>query len=135
MEGEDHPVVLFDGVCNFCNGAVQFIIRHDPKAVFRFAAYQSEAGSALALRHGIDPRTLETFALVDRGRALLRSDAAIAVSGHLGGLWRAAALFKVIPRPLRDAVYHFVAANRYRWFGKKESCMVPGADVRRRFLG
>lgn len=135
MESEAHPAVLFDGVCNFCNGAVQFIIRHDPRAVFRFAAYQSEAGAALALRHGIDPSKLETFALVTGDKAFVRSDAAIAVGVHLGGLWRAAAVLKVVPRPLRDAVYHFIAANRYRWFGKNESCMVPSPEVRRRFLG
>jgi predicted DCC family thiol-disulfide oxidoreductase YuxK len=134
MDAEDHPVVLFEGVCNFCNGAVQFIIRHDPKAHFRFAAYQSSAGRELALRHGIDPNVLETFALVVRDHALLRSDAAIATGIHLGGLWQAAALLKLIPKVMRDAVYGVIAKNRYRWFGQRESCMVPSADVRRRFL-
>lgn len=135
MEDNDHPVVLFDGVCNFCDGAVQFIIRHDPRAVFRFAAYQSETGAALARQHGIDPTKLETFALIEGGNAFIRSDAAIAVGMRLGGLWCATAVLKLLPRPLRDAVYHFIAANRYRWFGKKESCMVPDAGVRQRFLG
>ncbi|MDB6138696.1 MAG: putative family thiol-disulfide oxidoreductase YuxK [Verrucomicrobiaceae bacterium] len=135
MENEDHPVVLFDGVCNFCNGAVQFLIRHDPRATFRFAAYQSPAGNELALRHGIDPAALETFAVVMEDKALLRSDAAIATALKLGGFWRLAAILKLMPRALRDAVYGLIARNRYRWFGRRESCMVPDADVRRRFLG
>ncbi len=131
---EDHPVVLFDGVCNFCNGAVLFIIRHDPQAVFRFAAYQSEAGNELALRHGIDPQKLETFALVVRGKAFLRSDAALATAWFMGGLWRLAVAGKLVPRFLRDAAYGLIARNRYRWFGKKESCLVPDVGVRQRFL-
>ena len=135
MESNDHPVVLFDGVCNFCNGAVQFIIRHDPQAVFRFAAYQSSAGNELALRHGIDPVTLETFAIIVNDQAFVRSDAAIATAAQMGGLWRLAVVFKLVPRFLRDAVYGVIARNRYRWFGRRESCMVPDADVRRRFLG
>lgn len=134
MEDDDHPVVLFDGVCNFCDGAVQFIIRHDPRGVFRFAAYQSEAGSKLALRHGIDPQKLETFAIIVNGKAFLRSDAAIATGRLMGGAWRSAVAGKLLPQFLRDAAYGFIARNRYRWFGKKESCMVPDAGVRQRFL-
>ena len=132
---EDHPVVLFDGVCNFCNGAVQFIIRHDPQSVFRFAAYQSEAGNKLALRHGIDPQKLETFAIVVGDKAFLRGDAALATASYLGGFWRLALVFKLVPKFLRDAAYGMIASNRYRWFGRQEGCMVPSADVRRRFLG
>lgn len=135
MDIKDHPVVLFDGVCNFCNGAVQFIIRHDPQAVFRFAAYQSAAGNELALRHGIDPQKLETFAVVVGDKAFVRSDAALVTAANLGGLWRLAAVFKLVPRFLRDAVYGVIAKNRYRWFGRQESCMMPDAGVRRRFLG
>lgn len=134
MEPEDHPVVLFDGVCNFCNGAVQFIIRHDPRAVFRFAAYQSSAGKALALRHGIDPEVLETFALVVGDRAFLRSEAALETAIRLGGPWRLLAVFKLVPRIVRDAFYKFIARNRYRWFGQRESCMIPTPALRQRFL-
>ncbi|MDB6140252.1 MAG: thiol-disulfide oxidoreductase [Verrucomicrobiaceae bacterium] len=135
MEPQDHPVVLFDGVCNFCNGAVQFIIRHDPQATFRFAAYQSDAGNALALRHGIDPQKLETFALVAGDRAFLRSDAAIATASYLGGIGKLAVVGHLVPRFIRDAMYGLIARNRYHWFGRQESCMVPDADVRQRFLG
>ena len=135
METEDHPVVLFDGVCNFCAGSVQFIIRRDPGALFRFAAYQSEAGRDMCARHGIDATVLETFALIVDGKALFRSDAAIATASRLGGLWRLALVFKAVPRVLRDAGYGVIAKNRYRWFGQRESCMVPDANVRRRFLG
>ena len=134
MKPEEHPVVLFDGVCNFCNSAVQFIIRHDSGGKMHFAAYQSSAGEALARQHGIDPSKLETFALVVNGEALLRSDAAIAVGILLGGVWKAARVFKIVPSFLRDAVYSIVARNRYRWFGHRESCMIPDAEVRSRFL-
>ncbi len=131
---EDPPVVLFDGVCNFCDGAVQFLIRHDRHGRLRFAAYQSDAGNQLARRYGIDPEKLETFAFICRGRAFVRSDAGIAVAAALGGVWRLAVMLKLVPRFLRDAVYGFIARHRYRWFGRKESCMVPDAGVRGRFL-
>ncbi len=135
METEDHPVVLFDGVCNFCAASVQFIIRRDPQGLFRFAAYQSDAGKSLCAQHGVDAGALDTFALIVDGRALFRSDAALATATRLGGLWRLLAVFRLVPRAVRDAVYRLIARNRYRWFGRRESCMVPDADVRHRFLG
>ena len=135
MQTQDHPVVLFDGVCNFCAASVQFIIRRDPQALFRFAAYQSDAVKSLCAQHGVDAGALDTFALIVDGKALFRSDAALATATRLGGLWRLLAVFRLVPRAVRDAVYRLIAHNRYRWFGRRESCMVPDADVRRRFLG
>ena len=132
---EKGAVVLFDGVCNLCNGSVQFIVRHDPAGRFRFASLQSEAGQALLRRHGLDPHDLFSVILVEGGRAYARSDAALRIARGLSGAWRAAGALRVVPRPLRDAVYGWVARNRYRWFGRREACMVPTPELRARFLG
>jgi predicted DCC family thiol-disulfide oxidoreductase YuxK len=129
------PVVLFDGVCNLCNGSVQFIVRHDPAGRFRFASLQSEAGRALLRRHGMDTEELSSVVLVEGGRAYSRSDAALRIAGGLGGAWKAAGALRAVPRPLRDLVYEWVARNRYRWFGKQEACMIPTPELRARFLG
>lgn len=128
-------VVLFDGVCNLCNGSVQFIVRHDPAGRFRFASLQSEAGQALLLRHGMDPADLFSVVLVEGGRAYSRSDAALRIAGGLPGAWKAAGALRAVPRPLRDLVYGWVARNRYRWFGKQDACMIPTPELRARFLG
>lgn len=128
-------VVLFDGVCNLCNGSVQFIIRRDPAGRFRFASLQSEAGQALLRRHGLDPEDLFSVILVEDGRVHSRSDAALRIAGGLSGGWRAAGALRVVPRPLRDLVYGLVARNRYRWFGRRDACMIPTPELRARFLG
>jgi predicted DCC family thiol-disulfide oxidoreductase YuxK len=128
-------VVLFDGVCNLCNGSVQFIVRHDPEGRFRFASLQSEAGQALLRRHGMDPAELSSVVLVEGGRAHTRSDAALRIAGGLPGAWKAAGALRAVPRPLRDLVYGWVARNRYRWFGKQDACMIPTPELRARFLG
>jgi predicted DCC family thiol-disulfide oxidoreductase YuxK len=131
----DGAVVLFDGVCNLCNGSVQFIVRHDPAGRFRFASLQSEAGQALLRRHGLDPADLFSVILVEGGRAYARSDAALRIAWGLSGPVRAAGVLRVVPRPLRDAVYGWVARNRYRWCGRREACMIPTPELRSRFLG
>lgn len=132
---ENGAVVLFDGVCNLCNGSVQFIVRHDPAGRFRFASLQSEAGQALLRRHGLDPDDLFSVILVEGGRAYARSDAALRIARGLSGPLKAAGALRVVPRPLRDAVYGWVARNRYRWFGRREACMIPTPELRARFLG
>jgi predicted DCC family thiol-disulfide oxidoreductase YuxK len=130
-----HPIVLFDGVCNLCSGAVQFIIRRDPAGRFRFASLQSPLGEELLARFGIDPGLLDSVILVEGDRWSKESDAALRVARGLGGAWKALAILRVIPRPIRDAVYRLIARNRYRWFGKKESCWLPTPELRGRFLG
>ncbi|HEX2190955.1 MAG TPA: thiol-disulfide oxidoreductase DCC family protein [Longimicrobiaceae bacterium] len=130
----DPSVVLFDGVCNLCNASVQFILRRDPAGRFRFASLQSDAGRELLLRHGLDPDDLFSVVLVEGGRAYTRSDAALRVARGLGGGWRLLAALHVVPRPVRDGVYGLVAARRYRWFGKRDACMLPTPDLRERFL-
>lgn len=129
-----HPVVLFDGECNLCNWSVQFIIARDPVALFRFASIQSPAGTALLIDHDFDPTALDGFVLVEDAQAYTGTDAALRVVRHLGSGWRLLGVFRLVPRGLRDFVYRFVANNRYRWFGRRDSCMVPTPDLRRRFL-
>lgn len=127
-------LILFDGVCNLCNWSVQFILRHDKTAVFTFASIQSDVGREIYRFSGLDPDDIQTFLLLTKGQVLLRSDAAIGVARQFGGLWRLFIAFKVIPRGLRDWAYSFVARHRYRWFGRRDTCMIPSEDVRRRFL-
>lgn len=127
-------VIVFDGVCNFCSWAVQFVIERDPEGLFRFAPAQSEAGRRLLEQYGVDPEELETFLLVRDGKAYTRSDGAIAVASKFRGLWRLLGLVRILPGPFRDRCYSLFARNRYRLFGRKESCMIPTPDVRARFL-
>lgn len=129
------PVLLFDGVCNLCNASVQWVIRHDPKAIFRFASLQSEAGQALLQKFNLPTDELNTVVLVDGGKVHTRSDVPIQVGKKLGGWWYLLQMFFIIPRPLRNAVYDWIARNRYRWFGKKEECWLPTPELRVRFLG
>jgi predicted DCC family thiol-disulfide oxidoreductase YuxK len=131
---DDAPILLFDGVCNLCSGAVRFVIRHDPRGRFRFAALQSETGRRLLVRHGLPPDALDTFVLIEGESCFTRSDAALELARRLGGAWRALAILRLVPRPIRDAAYGLVVRNRYRWFGKSDRCMVPTPELARRFL-
>jgi predicted DCC family thiol-disulfide oxidoreductase YuxK len=131
--------ILFDGVCNLCNGFVQFVIRHDARGQFRFAALQSAAGQALLAAHAqpLTPAALANPAsvlLVADGRVYSHSAAVLRIAGRLGGVWRLAAVGWLLPRPWRDALYRFVARHRYRWFGRQESCWLPTPALRARFL-
>jgi predicted DCC family thiol-disulfide oxidoreductase YuxK len=128
-------LVLFDGVCNLCSALVQFVIRHDRVAKFRFAAIQSEIGREIFQTYGLDPADLQTFVFISGGRMHVRSDAAIEVASRFGGAWRFFIVFRLVPRVARDWIYSVIARNRYRWFGRKEVCMVPTAEIKERFLG
>ena len=127
-------IVLFDGVCNLCVGSVQFIIRHDPERVFRFASLQSEVGRALSRRYDIVAGNLETMVLIGDNTAFTRSEAAIRIACEFGGIWRLARGLRLIPLPLRDVVYDWVARHRYRWFGSRTECWLPSADLQTLFL-
>lgn len=129
-----HPVLIFDGVCGLCNASVDFVIRHDRRGVFRFAPSQSDSGRRLLERFGVDPDDVQSVYLVERGRIKARSTAALLVAWRLGFPWSLASVFLLVPRPLRDLVYNGIARNRYRWFGKKETCRLPTAEERSRFL-
>ncbi|HRE63679.1 MAG TPA: thiol-disulfide oxidoreductase DCC family protein [Ferruginibacter sp.] len=127
-------VILFDGVCNLCNGAVQYVIRHDPKANFNFASLQSNIGQQLLQSNGLSQQQFDSFVLIENNIAYTKSTAALRVAKKLKGPVKILYGFIIIPRFLRDWLYEFIAANRYRWFGKKESCMIPGPDLKQRFL-
>lgn len=133
-EAHEHPVILFDGVCNLCEGFVQFVIRRDPEAVFRFAPLQSAPGEALLGECGWDASPLEGVVLVERGRCYRKSDAIIRAAMRLGWPYRLLGPTRFLPRPLRNAIYDFIADRRYGWFGQKEQCLVPTPDIRSRFL-
>jgi predicted DCC family thiol-disulfide oxidoreductase YuxK len=127
-------VLLFDGVCHLCDGAVKFVLAHDRAERVHFAPIQGELGRRLYAAHGLDAEAPDTMLLVTRERAFRESDAVIEIGRRLGGAWKLAVLGKVIPRGLRDAAYFFVARNRYKWFGKHETCLMPTPELRRRML-
>ena len=135
-----HPVILYDGVCGLCNRLNQFVLRRDPGGIFRFASLQSDFASRVLARHGIDPKDLDTVHVVGNyeradERVFNRSDAILRAGRELGGLWSfASRLGSVVPRPLRNLFYRFVATNRYRVFGKYETCMLPEPKHRAKFL-
>lgn len=128
------PILLFDGVCNLCNGFVQWVLKHDRKGIFKFAALQSETGQTLLRQFGFSSKDFDTVLLVDGDKVFTRSDAALEIAWRIGGFWSLFAIFKIIPRFIRDAVYDWVARHRYRWFGKKEECMLPRPEWKDKFL-
>ena len=137
---EANPIILYDGVCGLCNRSVQFLLKHDKAGRFRFASLQSDFAQKVLNRHGIDPKDLDTVHVVENydqpgERVLQRSDAVLRAGRELGGLWGASAtIARVVPRALRDVVYRFVATNRYRVFGKYDTCMLPDPNQRSKFL-
>ena len=129
-----NPILLFDGVCNLCNHSVQFVIKRDKDGLFRFAALQSDIGKSVLVKHQLSTVSLDTVVLIDQGKAYTRSSAALHVLRHLGSPWSILTVFLLLPKGLRDMVYNFIAKNRYRWFGKEESCMIPTPELKNRFL-
>lgn len=126
-------VVLFDGVCNFCNGAVNFIIKHDKNRSFKFAALQSEFGQQKKTEFGIGD-DVDSVVLIENGKAYMHSTAGLRIAKGLGGIWSLAYLFVIVPAFIRDWAYKLFAKYRYRLFGRQEACMLPTPDVRERFL-
>jgi predicted DCC family thiol-disulfide oxidoreductase YuxK len=129
----DDDVILYDGVCVFCSRWVRFVAVRDVERRFRFTAIQSGYGTRLARAFGIDPDDPDTNAVVHDGEVFLKSDAALTVLSHLPG-WRWVRVLRSVPKPLRDALYNLVARNRYRIFGKYETCFVPDAELRARVM-
>jgi predicted DCC family thiol-disulfide oxidoreductase YuxK len=129
-----HPILLFDGVCNLCHGSVRFVLEHDPAARFRFAPLQSEVGRKLLTQHGLDPDAFDSMVLVDADGAHTKSAGMLRTARALGAPWSWAYPLIAIPERLRDAVYDWIAHNRYRWFGKKDACPIPRPEWRDRFL-
>ena len=136
---DSNPIVLYDGVCGLCNHLVQFLLKRDTDDRFRFASLQSEFAHELTTRHGVDPHDLNTVYVVKNAKRsdetlLARSDAILYMLTQLGGIWGLAGIVRVLPRGFRDAVYKVVARNRYRVFGKHESCLLPEPKHRAKFL-
>lgn len=127
-------LILFDGVCNLCNGSVRFILERDSKAYFRFACLQSDYGQECLKRFGIEP-DVESIIFIENEKAYRESGAVLRIARHLRGFWSWAYCFLAVPAFLRNAVYRFVAKHRYRWFGQREECMVPTPEISERFLG
>jgi predicted DCC family thiol-disulfide oxidoreductase YuxK len=130
----NNPVILFDGVCNFCNYWVNFAIKRDRKRKLRFTPLQGQTAKSLLPEYKINPGSLSTVILVDNGKVYTQSSAAIRVCKYLDGGWKLFYGLIIIPKFIRDFFYNIIARNRYKWFGKKESCMIPTAEVRERFL-
>ncbi len=127
-------ILLFDGVCNFCNSSVNFIIKRDPKKYFRFAALQSEAGQQLVQQYQLEHLNLQTLVLIEDNKVYTHSSGALRIARRLRGGWPLLYPLIFLPRFLRDIPYRLIGKNRYRWFGRREECMIPGKEVSERFL-
>lgn len=129
-----HPLVLFDGVCNFCNATVNFLIRQDKAARLRFLPLQSEFGQQLLEEYNLPKTHFDSFVFIKKGKAYISSSAGLKVIRELPWYWKWVQALWVIPKPIRDALYNFIARNRYRWFGRKDQCMIPTPELRNRFI-
>ncbi len=127
-------IILFDGVCNLCNGSVQFVLKHDKKNQFLFGSLQSKTGQEYLQQFNLATETFSSFMLIENGKLYTRSTGALRVLKHLGGGWQLLYGLVIIPRFIRDAVYNWIARNRYKWFGKQESCWLPTPALKARFL-
>jgi len=132
---KNKKIVLFDGVCNLCDGAVQFIIKHDKKDIFRFVSLQSELGKEICNYIGVDQNKIDSIILYNPSVAYYyKSTAVIEIGNDLGGIYSLISAFKILPEKLRNYLYDYIAKNRYKWYGKKESCMIPTPELKAKFL-
>lgn len=132
---ENKQIILFDGVCNLCNSFVNLVIRQDKKDRFRFASLQSEIGKELMKERNLDPDKLDSIILINPGVAYyLKSTAALQIAKHLSGGYKLLSYFSFLPENFRDFIYTYVANNRYKWYGKKEQCMLPSPEIKAKFL-
>lgn len=127
-------VVLFDGVCNLCNGSVNWLIDRDAKGQFQFAALQSEYGQSVVKQFNVTGDYMNTVLLLEGDKLYSRSDAILRIFKHLGGVYALMYAFIIIPSFIRNFFYNLVASNRYRWFGKQDACRVPTPELKARFL-
>ena len=134
MKSSGRPIILFDGVCNYCNSMVNFIIRQDKKKRFLFAPLQSSVARNLLQDHHLPLNDFDSFILFDKEKIYMRSSASLNVFRKLPWYWKWTQIFWIIPKFFRDGIYNFIAKNRYRWFGRKETCMVPTPEFQNRFL-
>jgi predicted DCC family thiol-disulfide oxidoreductase YuxK len=131
----DKKIILFDGVCNLCDATVQFLIKRDVKDVFRFVAIQSDLGQDIINHIGIDTSKTDSIILYEPGHAYYyKSEAALKIGKELGGVYSLLSVFTLLPKIISNSVYDFIARNRYKWYGKKDACMVPSAAMKAKFL-
>jgi predicted DCC family thiol-disulfide oxidoreductase YuxK len=133
-EQEDHPIILFDGVCNLCHASVQYVIKHDPKKIFRFASLQSSFAQKILSNYNLPLNDYNSFVLFSDNKIYTRSTAAILVAKKLKGVVRILYAFIIVPKFIRDGVYNIIAKNRYKWFGKKNECWLPTPELKNLFL-
>jgi len=132
---KDKKIILFDGICNLCNTSVRFIIRHDKKDVFRFVSLQTKLGKEILNHIGVDIKTIDSIVLYEPGIAYyIKSEAAFKIANELNGLYKFLSFFSVLPKSITNLLYDYIAKNRYKWFGKKESCMIPHSELKSKFL-
>lgn len=132
---ENKKIILFDGLCNLCDASVQFVIKHDKKDIFRFVPLQSDLGQKIIRHIGLDNKNIDSIILYEPGIAYnYKSAAALEIARNLGGIFHFGTIFKLIPNGFRNLLYDYVAKNRYNWYGKKESCMVPTFEIKSKFL-
>ncbi len=131
---KERPVILFDGVCNFCNGAVNFILKRNRNKEIDFTPLQTETGRKLLQQYGLPENDMQSFIFIENGKAYTRSTAALKVCRHLRRLWPLCYGFIIVPGFIRNAIYDWIARNRYKWFGTRTECMVPTPETRERFL-
>lgn len=130
-----NKIILFDGVCNLCNNAVQFVIARDTKDIYRFASLQSDVGKQLTEERGIDISVTDSIILIEPGVAYYtKSAAALKIAQSFGGVWKLIGILQWIPEKISNVVYDYVAKNRYGWYGKKDNCMIPSPDLQNKFL-
>ena len=131
----DKKIILFDGVCNLCDSAVQMIIKHDAKDVFRFVALQSDLGQKIIQHLGIDAQKIDSIILYQPGFAYYyKSEAALEIAKDLGGVFYFVALFSILPTSFNNYIYDYIAKNRYKWYGKKDTCLIPTKEIKAKFL-
>lgn len=133
--GPSPMIVLFDGVCNLCSSSVQFILSRDKAGLFHYASLQSDFGQTFLASHNLSQEDFDSVILIEGEQFFVKSDAALRISSRLGGLWSLLGIGKFLPKKIRDAVYDFIARRRYRWFGRKETCWLPKAEWKGRFMG
>lgn len=131
----NRPIIIYDGVCNFCNDAVNFIIKRDPSAQFVFTPMQSVLAKELMVQYQINNVGIDTFLLIKDDQVFVFSNAALEITKGLSGFWYLFNVFKLVPSPIRDAVYKLFARNRYALFGKSDTCIIPTKEFRSRFVG
>lgn|SRR5690554_1623709 len=134
VDDNNYKVILFDGVCNLCNSTINFVIKKDKRNIFKFATLQSETGQTLLNKLKIDSLETDSIVLVDGEKSYVKSTAALKIARNLSGVYPLLYAFLILPKFIRDRIYDYVAKNRYKWFGKKDSCMLPTPELEAKFL-